>query len=134
MIQYIVSSTHIYYWIQYISPDQNVVLQRTINQSQPSANCTPYCSPRDPFHHQNTLNSIIVSVASTLPRLTCSLYHQCIVAQCALITNLIGKYGATKEVGCILAVRPNQVWYKNLEELLNKEEVIYKIIDDRVNK
>jgi hypothetical protein len=39
-----------------------------------------------------------------------------------------------KKVSCILAVRPNQVWYNNLEELLNKEEVIYKIIVDRVNK
>jgi hypothetical protein len=28
MIQYIVSSTHIYYSIQYISPDQSFVLQR----------------------------------------------------------------------------------------------------------
>jgi hypothetical protein len=73
-------------------------------------------------------------VASILPRLTCSLYHQCIVAQRALITNLIGKYNATKEVGCILAICPNLVWYKNLEELLNEEEVIYEIIVNRVNK
>jgi (2Fe-2S) ferredoxin len=94
----------------------------------------PYRSPRDPFHHQNIVDSKIVSVASILPRLSCSLYHQCIVAQQALITNLIGEYNATKEVGCILAVRPNRVWYKNLEELLNKEEVIYKIIIDWVNK
>ncbi len=82
----------------------------------------------------NTVDSEIVSVASILPRLTCSLYHQCIVLQRALITNLIGKYNATKEVGCILAVHPNRVWYKNLEELLNEEEVIYEIIFDQVNE
>jgi hypothetical protein len=73
-------------------------------------------------------------VASILPRLTCSLYHQCTITQRALITNLIGEYDATKEVGCILAVHPNPVWYEYLEELLNKEEVIYEIIVDQVNK
>jgi hypothetical protein len=82
----------------------------------------------------NTVDPEIVSVASILPRVTCSLYHQCTITQRALITNLIGKYNATKEVGCILAIRPNPVWYKYLEELLNKEEVIYKIIVDRVNE
>ena len=73
-------------------------------------------------------------MALILPRLTCSLYHQCTVTQCTLITNLIGKCKATKEVCCILAICSNPVWYEYLEELLNKEEVIYKIIVDRVNK
>jgi hypothetical protein len=73
-------------------------------------------------------------VALILPRLTCSLYHQCTVTQCTLITNLIGKCKATKEVCCILAICSNPVWYEYLEELLNKEEVIYKIIVDRVNE
>ncbi len=50
------------------------------------------------------------------------------------IKNLIVKYYATKEVCCILAVCPNVVWKVILEELLDEEEVIYKLIVDRVNE
>jgi hypothetical protein len=47
------------------------------------------------------------------------------------IENLIVKYYATKEVCCILAVCPNNVWKVILEE---KEEVIYELIVDWVNE
>jgi hypothetical protein len=67
-------------------------------------------------------------------RLTRKLYNKCIAAQRILIEKLIRNYYENKEVGCILAVRPNVVWKVNLEEFLNKEEVIYKLIVDRVNK
>jgi hypothetical protein len=51
-----------------------------------------------------------------------------------LVKNLIIEYYATKEVCCILAIHPNVVWKVILEELLDKEEVIYELIVDRVNE
>jgi len=50
------------------------------------------------------------------------------------IKNLIVEYYAIKEVCCILAIRPNVIWKVILEELLDKEEVIYELIVDRVNE
>jgi hypothetical protein len=67
-------------------------------------------------------------------RLTRKLYNKCIPAQRILLEKLIQNYYANKEVGCILAVRPNVVWKVNLEEFFDKEEVIYELIVDRVNE
>jgi hypothetical protein len=94
----------------------------------------PHRSRRDPFYHRNTINTKIVSIVSILPRLTRKLYNRCIAVQCQLVKNLIVEYYATKEVCCILAVCPNVVWKVILEELLDKEGVIYELIVDRVNK
>ncbi len=67
-------------------------------------------------------------------RLTRKLYNKCIAAQHTLVEKLIQNYYPNKEVGCILAVRLNVVWKVNLEEFLDEEEVIYKLIVDRVNE
>jgi hypothetical protein len=67
-------------------------------------------------------------------RLTCKLYNKCIAAQRILVKKLIQNYYTNKEVGCILAVHPNVVCKVNLEEFLDKEEVIHELIVDWVNK
>ncbi len=67
-------------------------------------------------------------------RLICKLFNKCIAAQRILVKKLIRNYYANKEVGCILAVRPNVVWKVNLEEFLDKEKVIYELIVDWVNE
>jgi hypothetical protein len=95
----------------------------------------PHCFGRDPFHHRNAANTKIVSVASILSKAHLqALQNKCIAAQRILVEKLIQNYYANKEVGCILAVCLNVVRKVNLEEFLDKEEVIYELIVDRVNK
>ena len=94
----------------------------------------PHRLGRDPFNHRNAVEAEIVSVPSILPRLTRKLYNKCIAAQRTLVEKLIQEYHSIKEVGCILAVRPNVAWKALLEELLDEEEVIYELIVDRVDE
>jgi hypothetical protein len=86
------SSGTIYAGIHRASSNHLTKNHYPINQSQESsANRMPYRSSSNPFHHQNTVDSEIVSVVSILPRLTCKLYRQFINAQRTLITHLIRK-------------------------------------------
>ncbi len=86
------NSTTIYAGIRRASSNHLTRNHYPINQSQESsANCMPYRSSSNPFHHQNTINSEIVSVVSILPKLTRKLYCQCIDAQHTLIMHLIRK-------------------------------------------
>jgi hypothetical protein len=76
----------------------------------------------------------IVQEAPILTRLICCIYHQCIVAQRALITNYIGKSDATTDVGGTSAVRPNWALPKNLDDPFTIKEGANKITINRVNK
>jgi hypothetical protein len=48
-----------------------------------------------------------------------------------LITALINEHNGNREVGHTLAVRPNQVIYKNLPTFLTEEDVIHEVIVDQ---
>jgi len=93
----------------------------------------PHRLGQDILHHRNVANNAFVNDASILPRLTRSLYKNCIAAQRTLVNELIQEFHAIKEVGVVFAIRLNVVWKVLLEELLDKKEVIYEVIVERID-